>query len=95
VNLTDYLRNTWPLEGVGPITRAQRERIHEAAATIEALLAEVAGMDAEIARVVEQAATAGYMVCAETRHVTRGDKVREAILATAIASGAYRETGSD
>ena len=42
MELTEYLRNTWSLEGVGPITRGQRDRIHEAAAEIERLRAELA-----------------------------------------------------
>ena len=40
-DLVARLRTTWPLEGVGPITREQRERIHEAAALIETQAAEI------------------------------------------------------
>ena len=48
-DLNTYLRETWPVEGVGPITQAQRGRIHEAAARISELEAQLAARDAEIA----------------------------------------------
>lgn len=37
-------------------------------------------INAEIAAERERCATIGYITCAETRHVTLGNKVREAII---------------
>lgn len=43
-------------------------------------LARIAALEAENAKTLKKAAEAAYRVCAETRHVSLGDKVRDAIL---------------
>lgn len=72
------------------------DAMREAASTIEAIAEEAERKDAENASLrqqlaearetarreaLEEAANAGYVTCAETRHVTLGDKVRSAIRA--------------
>jgi hypothetical protein len=72
------------------VIREARKRGHE--------IPEIAAKDAEIARLrrevaaaeaaaLERAADAAYRVCAETRHVTLGDKAAEAIRALAKLDG--------
>jgi len=96
-DLVARLRTTWPLEGVGPITREQRERIHEAAALIETQAAEMERLRGAHTEVIKTVAYYGMMGRLHgLEHLREGlNKIGEIACraeqpATAIASGAYR-----